>query len=291
MKTRIILLAAMMLAIVSNTFALDVIKIGFGPKGAPTTGFNIMGTTGVNPIVVNTPQALIDTTGAATVITFTQTAGIAFQQGSPNPATDQNVFTYNVPAISKYFPANICYSWNYNFSPSTTFEIAGFSTSDVVELNILSSRGANGATPYTTSRLCSFTATGTGTPVVVSNYEPGGNYSNIATLAGLKPDINGKITLTIASATGATLMNAMRIARVAGTATSVATPYESSKMTAIYNNGRLLVGNYNGVVRLFDITGKKFAESQAISGAINVNLQKGIYIVETSAGTSKIAVN
>jgi hypothetical protein len=86
-------------------------------------------------------------------------------------------------------------------------------------------------------------------------------------------------------------MNAMRIARVAGTATSVSNPNESSKMTAFYNNGRLLVGIYNGVVRLFDITGKKLAESQAISGAINVNLQKGIYIVETSAGTSKIAVN
>jgi hypothetical protein len=291
MKTKITLLAAMMLAIVSNIFALDVIKIGFGPKGAPTTGFNIMGTTGVNPIVVNTPQALTDSAGAATVITFTQTTAVAFQQGAPNPATDQTVFTYNIPAISKYFPANICYTWCYNFNASTTFELAGFSTSDVVELNILSSRGANGATPYTTSRLCSFTATGTGTPVVVSNYEPGGNYSNIATIAGLKPDINGKITLTVASATGATLMNAMRIARVAGTATSVSNPNESSKMTAFYNNGRLIVGIYNGVVRLFDITGKKLAESQAISGAINVNLQKGIYIVETSAGTSKIAVN
>jgi hypothetical protein len=219
-----------------------------------------------NPIVVGAPQALKDTTGATTGITITQTTGIAYQQGAPSPATDQTAFSYNVPSISKYFSANICYSWAYAFSASNAFEIAGFSSTDEVELNILSSRGANGATAYTTSRLCSFTATGSGAPVVVSNYQPAGNYSNIATLTSLHPDANGKITLTIASATGATLMNAMRIARVVATGPVLGT---SVGALSAFN---YVEGNGPSVNQTFTINGSLLTADVTVNASTNYEI-------------------
>lgn len=262
----------------------QVVKIGFGPKSIPTTGYNIVGVLGSSAIALNTPIALNDSLGTPTAIKIAQTTGIAYQQGAP--ATPTVGVNYTVP----YFEPNICYSWNYNFSASTSFELTGFASTDDVELNLLSSRGNNGSTPYTTSRLCNFSAIGAGPAVSVTGYEPAANYTKVAMLSHIKPDANGKITLTIESATGATLLNAMRIAYKAGDGTPVINTKVDSKFAAYYFSGQLIVGNYSGLVSIYDMTGRTISKGMSADGRMNLALKQGFYIVKTNAGTAKIGV-
>lgn len=221
---KLTLTALLVLVFIVDLFSIDVIKIGFGPKGAPTTGYNILASSSIpsSAITVGTPKALVDSTGAATSITFTQINGTALAQGAPSPATDLTANTYNLP----YFSVNICYIWAYNFNPSTTFELAGFSASDVVSLDVLSSRGYNGITgggnnKTGTSRITTYAATGSGAAVTAGPIEAFGNYTQLANLPNISPDANGKITLVLSSS--ATIINALRISRLAASGPSIST--------------------------------------------------------------------
>lgn len=67
----------------------------------------------------------------------------------------------------------------------------------------------------------------------------------------------------------------------------------STKVTAItayYSNGELRIKNYDGIVRIFDLTGKNIATGIVEDGKYNVSIQRGIYIVNTNKGSVKIAV-
>lgn len=202
-------LAAILIALSTTSFAADIFKISFGPTYGVNPDYNVIGITGSSDILIDKVFNLKDSLGASSAITFSQKTGQAFAQAAPSPETVG--FSYNFP----YFSAAVCYSWCFNFSASTTFDLAGFTSSDVVDLVILCSRGNNGSTPYTTSRLCNLTATGSNV-VTYNNYEPAGNYTQLATLSNVRPTATGKITLKLESANGATLMNAIRIKRSTG---------------------------------------------------------------------------
>ena len=59
---------------------------------------------------------------------------------------------------------------------------------------------------------------------------------------------------------------------------------------AYYSNGEIRISNYSGHVRVFDIVGRKIAEGPAYYGNFSVNLKTGIYIVNTTNGNTKIAI-
>lgn len=59
-------------------------------------------------------------------------------------------------------------------------------------------------------------------------------------------------------------------------------------INAYYYNGEIRISNYAGNVKVFDLVGKKVAEGPAANGILKVNLKKGIYIVNTTQGNSKI---
>jgi hypothetical protein len=64
----------------------------------------------------------------------------------------------------------------------------------------------------------------------------------------------------------------------------------SKTVMAYYYNGEIRIINYSGFVRVYDLMGRNVAQGDALDGKLRVNLKKGIYIVNTTEGNSKIAL-
>jgi hypothetical protein len=67
-------------------------------------------------------------------------------------------------------------------------------------------------------------------------------------------------------------------------------PFEANKLNAYYANGEIRFDNYTGYVKVFDLIGRLVKEGNAINGTFSVNLDKGIYILSTTAGSAKIVL-
>jgi len=52
----------------------------------------------------------------------------------------------------------------------------------------------------------------------------------------------------------------------------------------------LKLADYTGMVRVYGLAGNLVAEKQSVFGFAQVNLQKGIYIVNTTEGNAKLFV-
>jgi hypothetical protein len=72
--------------------------------------------------------------------------------------------------------------------------------------------------------------------------------------------------------------------------TSINNPYETNEMSAYYTNGEIHFNNYAGQVKVFDLIGRLVKEGNAFNGTFSVNLDKGIYILSTTAGSTKIVL-
>ncbi len=72
--------------------------------------------------------------------------------------------------------------------------------------------------------------------------------------------------------------------------TGLFTPTVQKTISAYYTNGEVRITNYVGNVSIFDVTGKMVASGKVSEGKFNLNIQKGIYIVNTTKGIAKIAV-
>jgi len=74
------------------------------------------------------------------------------------------------------------------------------------------------------------------------------------------------------------------------TTTGISRPVNKSEIHAYYSNGEIRISNYSGNVWVFDLVGRKVAEGPAYDGNFKVNLKTGIYIVNTTIGNTKIAL-
>lgn len=74
------------------------------------------------------------------------------------------------------------------------------------------------------------------------------------------------------------------------TTTGLNTQLAAKTIKAYYTNGEIIISNYSGYVRVFDLVGRKVAEGAAFNGKLGVNLKKGIYIVNTTEGNAKIVL-
>ncbi len=74
------------------------------------------------------------------------------------------------------------------------------------------------------------------------------------------------------------------------TTTGIKAQNKENRISAYYNNGEIRISNYSGNVKVFDLVGRKVAEGSAFNGNLKVNLKKGIYIVNTSSGNTKISL-
>ncbi len=74
------------------------------------------------------------------------------------------------------------------------------------------------------------------------------------------------------------------------TTTGLDIKLEAKTVKAYYYNGEIRISNYSGYVRVFDLLGRNVAEGAAFDGKLSVNLKKGIYIVNTTEGNTKIVL-
>ena len=72
--------------------------------------------------------------------------------------------------------------------------------------------------------------------------------------------------------------------------TGFSNPTMQSNIAAYYANGEIRIANYTGNVRVMDLAGKEVATKIATNGKVNLTLNKGIYIVNTSIGNAKLMV-
>jgi hypothetical protein len=71
--------------------------------------------------------------------------------------------------------------------------------------------------------------------------------------------------------------------------TGINTNIVNNSINAYYSKGKIIISNYSGNVKVFDLVGRKVAEGPAYDGNFKVNLKTGIYIVNTTKGNAKIA--
>ena len=120
------------------------------------------------------------------------------------------------------------------------------------------------------------------------------NVSQVAVVEDVMPTSGGVITFTTeagpenTSAEKFYFLGAVKMTAKGGV-TSVERP-ELPVMQAYYSNGVLRTGDYTGLVRVYNISGSRVADVQSVFGYASVQLQQGIYIVNTSEGNVKIVV-
>ena len=64
----------------------------------------------------------------------------------------------------------------------------------------------------------------------------------------------------------------------------------TNTLKVYYSNGEIRISDYSGIVRVYDLVGKNVFEGTTANGNLRVNLKKGIYIVNTTRGNSKIPI-
>jgi len=72
--------------------------------------------------------------------------------------------------------------------------------------------------------------------------------------------------------------------------TGLFNPKVENKLNAYYTNGEIIIPNFTGNVRVFDFTGRTIINEIATEGKISVKMEKGVYIVNTALGSTKISV-
>lgn len=75
---------------------------------------------------------------------------------------------------------------------------------------------------------------------------------------------------------------------IVNTTSGINAQLADKSINAYYFNGEIRISNYTGNVRVFDLVGKKVAEGTATNGVLRASLKKGVYIVNTTRGNSKI---
>ena len=74
------------------------------------------------------------------------------------------------------------------------------------------------------------------------------------------------------------------------TATGLDIPIADAVLKIYYTNGEIIISNYSGYARVFDVMGRNVAEGVTLNGKLSVNLKPGIYIVNTTEGNAKIVL-
>lgn len=73
-------------------------------------------------------------------------------------------------------------------------------------------------------------------------------------------------------------------------ATGIDTPFAKNQLKAYFANGEIRFAEYSGRVQIYDLIGRKVAEGEAFNKVFKVNLKGGIYIINTSEGSTKLAI-
>lgn len=233
---------------------------------------------------------LIDESGNATGISLAVTDPFFNgynSSGTAVPTGDAAIFAGN--AGSDNFFGNGAVWGTTAANTEGVITLSGLNPAKFYSFKIFASR-----TGVTNIREARYTMTGLGA-AVSDTLSASNNTSRIAEILNVKPTAEGVIVFKTEagpsnnSAEKFYFLGAMKIS-VSDTQTSLFNPESNSGINAWYNNGVLRLSDYTGRVRVYGITGNLITEKQSVFGYTQLDLQKGIYIINTAKGNTKLFV-
>ncbi len=121
------------------------------------------------------------------------------------------------------------------------------------------------------------------------------NTTNVLKIENVTPSATGEIELKCEAGPGNNgnekffFLGALKIQPVKGqSGTNDIT--DAAKLHVYYNDNMLYLGDYEGAVRVYNMTGSLVSEGQSVYGYMNVKLTSGVYIVKTQVGNAKFIV-
>ncbi|NCB67654.1 MAG: hypothetical protein EOM47_02250 [Bacteroidia bacterium] len=233
---------------------------------------------------------LIDESGNATGITLAVTDPFYNgynSSGTSVPTGNAAIFSGNAGADN--FFGNGAVWGTTAANPEGIITFSGLNPAKFYSFKIFASR-----TGVTNIRDARYTMTGLGADVS-DTLNASNNTSRIAEISNVKPTAEGVIVFKTEagpnnnSAEKFYFLGAMKIS-VSDAPTSVFTPKSTETINAMYNNGVLKLSDYTGLVRVYGLAGNLVAEKQVVFGYAQMQLNKGIYIVNTAEGNAKLFV-
>lgn len=233
---------------------------------------------------------LIDESGNATGITLAVTDPFYNgynSSGTSVPTGDAAIFAGNAGADN--FFGNGAVWGTTPANPEGIITLSGLNPAKYYSFTIFASR-----TGVTNIREAKYTLTGSN-GAKSADLNASNNTTTVAKIMSVKPTTEGVITFKTEagplnnSAEKFYFLGAMKIA-VSDTETGIFTPKSVETINAFYNNGLLRLADYTGIVRVYGVAGNLVAEKQSVFGFAQINLQKGIYLINTSEGNAKLFV-
>lgn len=173
-------------------------------------------------------------------------------------------------------------------NPEGIITLSGMNPAKYYSFKIFASR-----TGVTNIRDARYTMTGLTT--VSDTLNASNNTSRIAEILNVKPTAEGVITFKTEAGPNNTsaekfyFLGAMKIS-VSDSPTGLFTPKSTNAINVYYNNGMLKLEEYTGTVRIYGLAGNLIAEKQSVFGFAQINLLKGVYLVNTTEGNAKLMV-
>lgn len=165
-----------------------------------------------------------------------------------------------------------------------------------LDINKVYSFSFYGGHMYPNGEVRSGRLTATGQNTAKDSLDVALNTSTVKTISNIIPTPEGYIDLTFVAAANNT--NVSKYAYLAALqiigSTPVATNIKNagaSIISARLEGRNLLIGDYTGLVNVYTINGTLMAKGQAVFGYMPLNIQKGIYLIETTQGKCKLSVH
>jgi hypothetical protein len=233
---------------------------------------------------------LIDEGGNATGMKLTVTDAFynGFNtNGTTAPTGDAAMFVQN--ATSDNFFCNGAVWGSVAANPEAVITLSGMNPAKYYTFTVFASR-----TSVTNIRDAKYTFTGSNGSKS-ANLNASNNVSNVAVVIDVVPNADGTVVFKSEpgpdnnSAEKFFFLGAMKI-KSADNPTSVEDVRANETLKVFYSNQTLRLGDYTGLVKVYNLTGSLVAEGQSVFGYMAVKLEQGLYIVNTSIGNAKLLV-
>lgn len=207
--------------------------------------------------------------------------------GTPTPTGDAAIFVSNASSDNFFCNGAV---WGTNVAnPEAVITLTGLNPAKYYTFSIFASR-----TGVSNIRDAKYTFTGAN-GAKSANLDASNNTSNIGVVSSVMPTAQGEIVFK--SEPGANnnspekffFLGAMKIT-LSDTPNAVQNINDGTKLKLFYINNTLRTANYTGLIQVYNIAGKLLSEGQSVFGFYNVSLDKGLYVVRTSIGNSKLMV-
>ncbi len=276
---------------VSSTVLMD-----FGDPGASNISASPWNNV-TNELTTKAATALNDNLGNSTGYSLTTTGNFQMgynTSGTTAPAGDAAALGFPATATKDNFYIGI--NWG---SPAAnillaSFDISGLDPSKYYSFSIFGSRAG-----VSDIRSALYTITGNASTGKTATLNASNNTSNVASIIDIMPTAAGVISFSIAPnadnnhGNKFAYLGAIKMLRsdVPTVLTGLANQTKNGLNGVYYNNGYLRLNDYTGMVKVYSVDGRLIKEANAIFGYLQVNIQKGAYVINTEIGTTKLVVN